>query len=139
MNVLIIGLGSIANKHIHALRTLYQHINIYALRSGIIANEIIGVKNIYSLDDLPDPIEAISFRMEQLGIAPKDLQPMIGKTNRVYEVLSGTRSLTLSMIRKLNNDLGIPAECLIRPRRTGATIKIKSASRKPKTAPLMVA
>jgi HTH-type transcriptional regulator/antitoxin HigA len=89
--------------------------------------------------DLPDPIEAISFRMEQLGIAPKDLQPMIGKTNRVYEVLSGTRSLTLGMIRKLNNDLGIPAECLIRPRRTGATIKIKSASRKSKSAPLMAA
>ncbi len=59
MNVLIIGLGSIAYKHIHALRTLYQHLNIIALRSGIIANEIIGVKNIYSLDDLPDPIDFV--------------------------------------------------------------------------------
>ena len=84
--------------------------------------------------DLPDPIEAISFRMEQLGMAPKDLQPMIGKTNRVYEVLNGTRSLTLGMIRGLNNDLGIPAESLIKAPRTGATIKIRRASKKLRVA-----
>jgi predicted dehydrogenase len=59
MRVLIIGLGSIANKHIHALRTLCHDIDIYALRSGIIANEIIGVKNIYSLNDLPDAIDFV--------------------------------------------------------------------------------
>jgi len=65
--------------------------------------------------DLPDPVEAIKFRMEQSGLAPKDLVPMIGQINRVYEVLNRTRSLTLPMIRRLHQDLGIPAESLIRP------------------------
>ncbi len=63
--------------------------------------------------ELPDPIEAIRFRMEQLGLGPKDLVPMIGQPNRVYEVLSGKRALTLQMIRRLHDDLGIPAESLI--------------------------
>lgn len=65
--------------------------------------------------DLPDPIEAIKFRMEQSGLVPKDLVPMIGRLNRVYEILNRKRSLTLPMIRKLHSQLGIPAECLIRP------------------------
>src|SRR5579864_5879193 len=58
--------------------------------------------------DLPDPVEAIKFRMEQSGLAPKDLVPMIGQINRVYEVLGRKRSLTLQMIRRLHRDLGIP-------------------------------
>lgn len=62
---------------------------------------------------LPDPIEAIKFRMEQQGLKPKDLEPMIGKSNRVYEVLSRKRSLTIGMIRKLHSGLGIPAQSLI--------------------------
>jgi len=65
--------------------------------------------------DLPDPVEAIKFRMEQAGLTPKDLVPMIGRLNRVYEVLNRKRSLTLAMIWKLHNGLGIPAESLIRP------------------------
>lgn len=65
--------------------------------------------------DLPDPVEAIKFRMEQAGLTPKDLVPMIGRINRVYEVLNRRRALTLPMIRRLNQDLGIPAESLIRP------------------------
>jgi len=65
--------------------------------------------------DLPDPIEAIKFRMEQSGLAAKDLVPMIGRLNRVYEILNRKRSLTLPMIRKLHSQLGIPAECLIQP------------------------
>jgi HTH-type transcriptional regulator/antitoxin HigA len=64
--------------------------------------------------ELPDPIEAIKFRMESLGLKPKDLQPMIGGLNRVYEVLNYTRPLTLPMIRRLHEELGIPAECLIK-------------------------
>lgn len=64
--------------------------------------------------DLPDPVEAIKFRMEQSGLTPKDLQPMIGGLNRVYEILNHKRSLTLQMIRKLHKGLGIPAECLIK-------------------------
>ena len=65
--------------------------------------------------DLHDPVEAIKFRMEQGGLTPKDLQPMIGRLNRVYEVLNRRRPLTLGMIRKLHEELGIPAESLIRP------------------------
>jgi HTH-type transcriptional regulator / antitoxin HigA len=65
--------------------------------------------------DLPDPIEAIKFRMDQSGLGPKDLVPMIGQLNRVYEVLARKRPLTLQMIRRLHRDLGIPAESLIKP------------------------
>ncbi len=65
--------------------------------------------------DPPDPIEAIKFRMEQLGLAPKDLEPLFGRRNRVYEVLNHRRPLTLKMIWKLHRDLGIPAESLIKP------------------------
>lgn len=61
----------------------------------------------------PDPIEAIKFRMEQAGLTAKDLEPMIGRSNRVYEVLARRRPLTLAMIRKLHIGLGIPAESLI--------------------------
>jgi HTH-type transcriptional regulator/antitoxin HigA len=65
--------------------------------------------------DLPDPVEAIKFEMEQKGLTVKDLEPMIGKSNRVYEILNHKRSLTLKMIWKLNQELGIPAESLIKP------------------------
>jgi HTH-type transcriptional regulator / antitoxin HigA len=63
---------------------------------------------------LPDPIKAIRFSMEQKGLTAKDLVPMIGQINRVYEVLNGKRPLTLPMIRRLHRELGIPAESLIR-------------------------
>jgi HTH-type transcriptional regulator/antitoxin HigA len=64
--------------------------------------------------ELPDPVEAIKFRMEQKGLTPKDLVPMIGRINRVYEVLSRKRPLTLAMIQRLHSELGIPAESLIK-------------------------
>ena len=64
--------------------------------------------------DPPDPIEAIKFRMDQSGMTVKDLVPYIGPLNRVYEVLSHRRTLSLSMIRRLNDGLHIPAEVLIR-------------------------
>jgi HTH-type transcriptional regulator / antitoxin HigA len=63
--------------------------------------------------DAPDPVEAIKFRMEQSGLTVKDLEPIIGRPNRVYEVLSRKRPLTLAMIRRLHRGLGIPAEVLI--------------------------
>jgi HTH-type transcriptional regulator/antitoxin HigA len=68
--------------------------------------------------DLPDPIEAIKFRMEQQGLTPKDLVPMIGRVNRVYEVLNGKRHLTLPMIWNIHKQLGIPASSLICPPRS---------------------
>jgi HTH-type transcriptional regulator/antitoxin HigA len=61
----------------------------------------------------PDPIEPIKFRIEQSGLTVKDLEPIIGKSNRVYEVLNRKRPLTLAMIRRLHEELGIPAEVLI--------------------------
>ena len=63
--------------------------------------------------EAPDPIEAIRFRMEQSGLTVKDLVPSIGQPNRVYEVLSGKRKLSIEMIRNLHRNLGIPAESLI--------------------------
>ena len=64
--------------------------------------------------DLPDPIAAIRYHMEQNGLSPKDLAPYIGGRNRVYEVLNRKRSLSLGMIRRLHRELGIPAESLIK-------------------------
>ncbi|WP_175816935.1 helix-turn-helix domain-containing protein [Burkholderia diffusa] len=63
--------------------------------------------------DLPDPIEAIKFRMEQAGLSASDMQPYLGNLNRVYEVLNRKRGLSLAMIRRLNRELKIPAEVLI--------------------------
>lgn len=64
--------------------------------------------------DLPDPVAAIKFVMEQRGLTPKDLVPFIGQPNRVYEVLSYKRPLTMAMAWRLHQGLGIPAESLIR-------------------------
>ena len=64
--------------------------------------------------DLPDPVEAIKFKMEQAGLTMKDLEPMIGRSNRIYEIFNHTRPLTLAMIRKLHTGLGIPVESLIK-------------------------
>jgi HTH-type transcriptional regulator/antitoxin HigA len=64
--------------------------------------------------ELPDPVEAIKFQMDQKGLTPKDLEPMIGRLNRVYEILNHKRPLTLKMIWKLHHGLDIPAESLIR-------------------------
>lgn len=71
--------------------------------------------------DLPDPIEAIKFRMDQTGLTPKDLVPITGRLNRVYEILNRKRPLTLNMIWKLHKKLDIPAECLIQPQKMGLT------------------
>ncbi|MBD3619119.1 MAG: hypothetical protein HUJ28_06590 [Chromatiales bacterium] len=64
--------------------------------------------------DPPDPIEAIKFRMDQQGLKNKDLVPYIGSAPKVSEVLNGKRQLSLKMIRRLSDGLGIPAEVLIR-------------------------
>lgn len=69
--------------------------------------------------DLPDPVEAIKFAMERRGLSVKDLVPIIGATNRIYEVLNRKRPLSLRMIWRLHKQLGIPAESLIRPPEEG--------------------
>ena len=70
--------------------------------------------------DLPDPVEAIRYHMEQNGLQPRDLIPFIGGRNRVHEVLNRRRELTINMIRRLHEGLGIPAESLIRIGRQSA-------------------
>jgi HTH-type transcriptional regulator/antitoxin HigA len=70
--------------------------------------------------DLPDPVEAIKFRLEQQGKDYKALIGVIGQRTRVYEVMRRARPLSLNMIRKLHRDLEIPAEVLIQPARRPA-------------------
>jgi HTH-type transcriptional regulator / antitoxin HigA len=71
--------------------------------------------------DPPDPVDAIRFRMEQQGLRRKDLEGLIGTRTRVAEVLNRRRGLSINMIRRLHERLGISAEVLIRPtRRTRA-------------------
>lgn len=65
--------------------------------------------------DPPDPIDAILFRMDQMGLVRRDLEPYIGSRARVAEVLNRKRGLSIEMIRRLNDGLGISAEILIRP------------------------
>lgn len=64
--------------------------------------------------DLPDPVEAIKFVMEQRRLTVNDLVPYIGRANRVYEILNHKRPLTMAMVWKLHRGLGIPAESLIK-------------------------
>jgi HTH-type transcriptional regulator/antitoxin HigA len=70
--------------------------------------------------DPPDPIEAIKFRMEQQGLTRRDLEEIIGTRTRIAEVLNRKRGLSIAMIRRLNERLGIPAEVLIRRSRKTA-------------------
>lgn len=63
--------------------------------------------------EMPDPIEAIKFRMEQMGMKQKDLAEIFGFNSRVSEVLSKKRKLTLTMIRKLSATLHIPTDVLV--------------------------
>ena len=62
----------------------------------------------------PDPIEAIQFRMDQMGYKQKDLAEIIGLKSRVSEILNRKRKLTLDMIRKLHLAMNIPTEVLVR-------------------------
>ncbi len=65
--------------------------------------------------DIADPIDVIKFMMDQQGLKKKDLIPYIGSASKVTEVLNGTRSLSLGMIRRLSDGMKIPADTLIRP------------------------
>ncbi len=76
---------------------------------------------------LPDPIEAIRYRMESRGLSRRDLEPYIGSRARVSEVLNRKRPLSIEMIRRLHTGLGIPAEVLIRA--------YPGASRRPRRTP----
>ena len=77
--------------------------------------------------ELPDPIEALRFRMEQAGLKPKDLIPYMGSKSKVSEVLSGQRPLSLTMIRKLVAGLHLPAEVALRETKAPPARRTKSA------------
>lgn len=68
---------------------------------------------------MPDPITYIEFRLDQQGLTRKDLEPMIGSRARVSEIMTGKRQLTLPMIRRLRDGLGIPADVLIGEAKSG--------------------
>jgi len=70
--------------------------------------------------DPPDPIEAIKFRMEQQGLTRRDLEEIIGTRTRIAEVMNRKRGLSIAMIRRLHERLGISADVLIRPSRNRA-------------------
>jgi HTH-type transcriptional regulator / antitoxin HigA len=70
--------------------------------------------------DPPDPIEAIEFRMEQQGLTRRDLEGILGTRARVAKILNRKRELSIGMIRRLHDQLGISAEVLIRPGRKTA-------------------
>jgi len=85
-------------------------------RLDVLATLVEAYERVHFPMDLPDAVEAIKFRMEQSGLTAKDLEPVIGRMNRVYEVLSRKRPLTLRMIEGLHRKFGIPAESLLRQR-----------------------
>jgi HTH-type transcriptional regulator/antitoxin HigA len=86
-------------------------------RLDVLATLIEAYETRFHPIDPPDPIEAILFRMEQQGLTRKDLEPLIGTRARVAEVLNRKRGLSIEMIRRLNEELGISVDVLIRPSR----------------------
>ena len=87
-------------------------------RIDILATLVDAYENEHYPMDPPDPIEAIKFRMEQRGLTRKDLADILGSRTRVAEVLNRRRGLSINMIRRLHEKLGISVEVLIRPIRT---------------------
>ena len=90
-------------------------------RLDVLATLIDAYESAHHPIDPPDPIEAIKFRMEQQALTRKDLEGVLGTRTRVAEVLNRRRGLSINMIRRLNQKLGIPADILIsRSRRRAA-------------------
>ena len=89
-------------------------------RLDVLATLIDAYESVQYPMDPPDPVEAIKFRMEQQGLTRRDLESIIGTRTRIAEVLNRKRSLSIGMIRRLNEKLGISADILIRPTRKDA-------------------
>jgi HTH-type transcriptional regulator/antitoxin HigA len=84
-------------------------------RLDVLATLIDAYESQHHPIDPPDPIEAIKFRMEQQGLSRRDLEGILGTRTRIAEVLNRRRGLSINMIRRLHDKLGISAEVLIRP------------------------
>ncbi|HZP20439.1 MAG TPA: helix-turn-helix domain-containing protein [Bauldia sp.] len=89
-------------------------------RLDVLATLIDAYESEHHPMDPPDAVEAIKFRMEQQGLTRRDLEDVIGTRTRIAEVLNRKRGLSIGMIRRLNQRLGISAEVLIRPSRDKA-------------------
>jgi HTH-type transcriptional regulator/antitoxin HigA len=87
-------------------------------RPDVLATLIDAYESEHHPIDPPDPVEAIKFRMEQQSLTRKDLEGLLGTRTRVAEVLNRRRNLSINMIRRLHDKLGISAEVFIRPSRT---------------------
>ena len=83
-------------------------------RLDVLVTLVEAYERVYYPIDFPDPVEAIKFRMEQQGLTVDDLVPVIGRKNRVYEILARKRPLTLRMIEGLHETFSIPAESLLK-------------------------
>jgi HTH-type transcriptional regulator / antitoxin HigA len=119
-----VDIHPIRNDRDHA-RALRQIEKLWGARAGTPEADTLEVlvtlvdayeTNHHSIDP-PDPIDAIEFRMAQMGLGRADLEPIIGTRARVSEVLNRRRRLTITMITKLRDKLGIPADVLIGPPR----------------------
>ncbi len=97
-------------------------------RMEVLVTLVEAYEEIHFPMDLPDPIEAIKFRLEQQGEDMKALIGVIGNRTRVYEVMRGDRALSLAMIRRLHEELHIPAEVLIQPVRANRKKKLPKIS-----------
>ncbi|MDB5968185.1 MAG: hypothetical protein JWQ90_635 [Hydrocarboniphaga sp.] len=104
------------------LRTAFRRLEgIYQAAEGtrqaddrdVLVTLIEAYENKHYAIDPPDPIDAIKFRMEQQGLTPRDLEPYIGPSGRVSEVLNRKRPLSLRMIKQLHDGLRIPYESLL--------------------------
>ena len=95
----------------------------------VLATQVDAYEAKHHAMDVPDPVAAIQFRMEQQGLSRKDLEPLIGSRARVSEILTGKRSLTLGMVRRIKSGLGISADLLIEtsPNRTGSAYRSRTA------------
>jgi HTH-type transcriptional regulator/antitoxin HigA len=103
---------------------------------GVLATLIDAYEREHFPIDMPDPIEAIKFRLEQQGAGTSDLIGVIGGRTRVYEILRGKRPLSLNMIRNLHTTFGIPADVLIQSRRKRTKGLERASVSRPRTVRL---
>ncbi len=107
-----------ARDHERALKEIERLMNKKLTRKEEAELEVLGIlveayEDEHFPIDTPSPVEAIKFRMEQLGLKQVDVGRIIGSKSRVSEILSGKRSLTLPMIRSLSEELDIPTDVLV--------------------------